>query len=55
MAHLLFALLYTAFVIGSSIVGMIWGWGIEPQNWGWIAFSYMVVILSTAIQACFKS
>jgi len=24
-----------------SIVGMMHGWGLEPENWGWICFSYL--------------
>ncbi len=28
-------------VIPAGIIGMMWGWGIEPASWGWIASSYI--------------
>lgn len=48
---LLFALFAIAFTIGMSLVGMIYGWGLTPENWGWITVSYMAVCIPSLIQA----
>jgi len=52
---LLIALFFLISVIPVSIVaGMMWGWGLEPENWGWIAFSYMYVMLAPMIADSIK-
>ena len=28
-----------------SIAAMIWGWGLEPQSWGWIIWGYVGVFI----------
>ena len=43
------------FVITASLIGMLWGWGIEAKNWGWIAFSYMSVIVPAFLQVVAKA
>lgn len=37
-------------IVLSSIVTMIYGWGLTPVNWGWIAFGYVSVCVLPAIQ-----
>ena len=32
-----------------SIVAMIWGWGLEPQNWWVIVLSYIAMLF---LQVC---
>jgi ABC-type amino acid transport system permease subunit len=36
-------------IVAASILGLIWGWGLEPKNWGWIICSYIVVLVLGAI------
>lgn len=33
-----------------SIVSMMWGWGIQPQSWGWIAFGWLSNFILALIQ-----
>lgn len=33
----------------SSILSMLYGWGIEPKSWGWILSMYAVMIGSSLI------
>lgn len=42
----LFALLMIISIPLISILGMILGWGLEAENWGWIAFSYLWMIFA---------
>lgn len=37
----IFALLVLLSIVPVSIITMIWGWGLEPKNWGWLAFGYL--------------
>ena len=32
-----------------SILAMIYGWGLEAKNWGWIAFSYLYLYLISIV------
>jgi hypothetical protein len=41
MANVILALLVVAAIVALGLIGMMWGWGMEPKNWGWIAFSYL--------------
>lgn len=36
-------------IVGASILGFMWGWGLQPQNWGWVVCSYIVVMVLGAI------
>lgn len=38
---LFLALVMTLTLIPVTIAQMMWGWGVEPQNWGWITFGYV--------------
>jgi len=40
--------LYLVTVIPVSLIGMVWGWGLHAENWGWVAFSYLYVIIIPA-------
>ena len=40
----LFALILMLSIPAVSILGMMWGWGLQAENWGWIAFSYLWVM-----------
>jgi hypothetical protein len=46
---IIFIMLFTISIIPVSICGMIYGWGITPDNWGWVAFSYLWVIVCPII------
>lgn len=41
----IFTLIHLILVIPVGICGMIYGWGLEPQNWWWIIGSYAYAIL----------
>jgi hypothetical protein len=38
------------FLVGVSLIGMVWGWGLEAKNWGWVAFSYLLLLFPSAMQ-----
>jgi len=44
------SIVYLITVIPASIVGMIYGWGLTPENWGWIAFSYAWVVIGSLMR-----
>lgn len=48
--------LFLAFIMGitlipASIAQMIWGWGVEPQSWGWITFGYLWAMIIPQVVA----
>ena len=45
----LIVLLLALTVVPVSIITMMWGWGLTPQNWGWIAFGYVWMIVPTLV------
>ncbi|MFA6125457.1 hypothetical protein [Sphingomonas sp.] len=47
----LIMLLITLCVIPVSIFTMIYGWGLTPQNWGWIAFGYLWILIPGIVSA----
>lgn len=38
---ILIGLILSISIVPISIAGMIYGWGIQPENWGWVCFSYL--------------
>lgn len=42
-------ILALSFAIGISLVGMLWGWGLEPKSWGWVMFSYVTMCIPSAL------
>ena len=36
-------------IVPVSIITMMWGWGLEPHNWGWISFGYLWMIGPTIV------
>jgi len=36
-------------VIAVSIITMIYGWGLNPENWGWICFGYLWMVIAPMI------
>jgi len=48
-----FILLTLIFVV--SCVSMIMGWGVEPKSWGWIAFSYVSLLVLQTIAEIVKA
>ena len=46
---IIFVVLLALSIIPVSIIAMIWGWGLSPQNWGWIAFGYLWVVMAPII------
>ena len=36
-------------IAGVSIIAMIYGWGLKPENWGWICFGYLWAIIAPLI------
>lgn len=49
------ALLCLFGVIVSSVVGMVYGWGLTPESIGWIVTSYIGTVVFTGISACVTS
>lgn len=43
------ALLTLGSVVGFSLLGMIYGWGLTPENWWAIIVSYLGILLLPAI------
>ena len=41
-------------VVIVSLTTMVFGWGIEPENWGWIAFGYVWLIVAPMITESIK-
>ena len=41
MKKLILMLLLSLSIVPVSIIVMMYGWGVLPQNWGWIAFGYL--------------
>ncbi len=46
MGKLLFLLILTLSTIPVSIATMMWGWGLPAENWGWISFGYLWMIVA---------
>jgi hypothetical protein len=38
---ILIGILLTLSIVAVSIFTMINGWGLKPENWGWISFGYL--------------
>lgn len=38
---ILISVLLLSSVYIASYLGMVWGWGLEPENLGWIVASYL--------------
>lgn len=55
IAILLGGLIYVGITIAASLLGMIYGWGIEPQNWWWISLSYVLLIVGLVFNAMIQS
>lgn len=43
------ALFFLLSIIPVSLIGMIYGWGLHPVNWGWVVFSYTYLIIPSVI------
>ena len=41
-------------IIPASLIGMVWGWGLTAENWGWICFSYVWIVFTSIMQAMTK-
>ena len=41
-------------LIPISLITMIYGWGLEPQNWGWITLGYVWMIGTPIIVEAMK-
>ena len=50
----LIALIFILSLPAVSILGMIWGWGLQAENWGWIAFSYLWTMGASIVNAVAK-
>lgn len=50
LVKLIVATVFFGAYVAVSLIGMIGGWGIEPANWGWIAFSYVALFLPLFIK-----
>ncbi len=44
MSTLIGTIVFALALALTSIVTMIYGWGITPKNWGWIAFGYAITM-----------
>jgi len=44
-------LFFALSIIPVSIFTMIYGWGLTPSNWGWVAFGYTWMIIPSIVQA----
>ena len=47
--RILLSIILTLSIIPVSITGMMWGWGVTAENWGWISFSYLWMIVCPAL------
>ena len=50
----LLILILTLGVIPVSIISMMYGWGLEPENWGWIAFGYFWMVITPMVVEAIK-
>ena len=41
---------YLVMMVGVSIASMIYGWGLTPENWWWIAGGYIAMLAVTVMQ-----
>jgi NADH:ubiquinone oxidoreductase subunit 3 (subunit A) len=51
LGKLIVAVGFIVFVVAISLIGMMWGWGLEAKNWGWVAFSYVGIFIAPIITA----
>lgn len=55
MGNLILLLFALGICVGSSIGGMLWGWGgVDPENWGWIVASYLGAFLGGGLSSLVK-
>jgi len=47
-----FLILLSTIPVG--IISMMWGWGLQAENWGWIAFSYLYIYVTAIIAQVIK-
>ena len=45
----LISFIFMLSIIPVSIFTMIYGWGLEPENWGWISFGYLWTMIPALI------
>lgn len=45
----LIILIFTLSIVPVAIFTMIYGWGLQPQNWGWIAFGYLWMLIPSLV------
>lgn len=50
---LIIALVSILTLVPVSLITMIWGWGLTPHNWGWIAFGYLWMIVPMMVNALY--
>ncbi|MGB7815733.1 MAG: hypothetical protein WBL28_05215 [Methylotenera sp.] len=48
------ALMALISIVPVSIMTMMWGWGLEAHNWGWISFGYLWMLVQTLVGAALK-
>ena len=45
MLKIVLSIIFLITMIPSSLAAMVYGWGIDPVHWGWIAQAYVVALV----------